>query len=150
MGRSATLVAHRPKRGEIRKANQGTADDQKWVSYPPIWAPAEAAGSSMSKPSKMARYLAEAERLRETVDAYRRARGSGAADVASKPERRRLPPLPRPTEIAGYPLNSTPRTEIPDHGTMAQLTAIKWRQRKLGAQAPIKPVGRPELRKRSR
>jgi hypothetical protein len=36
----------------------------------------------MSKPSKMAEYLAEAERLRETVDAYRRARGSGAADVA--------------------------------------------------------------------
>ena len=80
----------------------------------------------MSKPSKMAEYLAEAERLRETVDAYRRARGSGAADVAPKPERRRLPPLPRPAEIESYPLNSTPPTQIPGYGTMARVTAIKW------------------------
>ena len=116
----------------------------------PNISPAKTARSSMSKLSKMAEYLAEAERLRETVDAYRRARGSGADDVASKPERRRLPPLPRPTEIEGYPLNSTPPTEIPDYGTMARVTVIKWRQRKLGARAPIKPVGRPELRKRSR
>jgi hypothetical protein len=98
----------------------------------------------------MADYLAEAERLRETVDAYRRARGSGAADVASKPKRRRLPSLPRPTEIEGYSLNSTPPTASPDYGTMARVTAIKWRQRKSGARAPMKPVGRPELRKRSR
>jgi hypothetical protein len=105
---------------------------------------------SRGRPLKMAEYLAEAERLRETVDAYRRARGSGAADVASKAERRRLPRLPRPTEIAGYPLNSTPPTEIPDYGTMARLTAIKWRHRKSGARAPMKPVGRLELRKRSR
>lgn len=67
---------------------------------------------------KIAKYLSEAERLRETVDAYRRVRGSGSADVVSKPERRRLPPLPRPTEIEGYPLNSTPPTEIPDYETM--------------------------------
>jgi hypothetical protein len=67
---------------------------------------------SAGRPLKMAEYLAEAERLRETVDAYRRARGSGADDVASKPEHRRLPPLPRPTEIEGYPLNSTPPAEI--------------------------------------
>jgi hypothetical protein len=105
---------------------------------------------SRGRPLKTAEYLAQAERLRETVDAYRRARGDRADDDAPKPERRRLPPLPRPTEIEGYPLNSTPRTEIPDYGTMTPVTAIKWRQRKLGARAPIKPVGRPELRKRSR
>jgi hypothetical protein len=105
---------------------------------------------SAGRPLKMAGYLAEAERLRETVDAFRRARGSGAADVASKPERRMLPPLPRPTEIEGYPLNSAPPMKIPDHGTMARVTAIRWRQRKSGARAPIKPVDRPELRKRSR
>jgi hypothetical protein len=104
----------------------------------------------MRKPSKLAGYLAEAERLRETVDAYRRSRGSGADDVASKPERRMLPPLPRPTEIEGYPLNTTPRTEIPDYGTMALVMEIKWRHRKSGTRAPMKPAGRPELRKRSR
>jgi hypothetical protein len=79
----------------------------------------------MSKPSKVAEYLAEAERLRETVDAYRRARGSGADDVASKPERRRLPPLPRPTEIEGYPLNSAPPTETPNYWRMARVTVIQ-------------------------
>jgi hypothetical protein len=42
---------------------------------------------SAGRPLKMAEYLAEAERLRETVDAYRRAGGSGA--VACKLERRR-------------------------------------------------------------
>jgi hypothetical protein len=89
---------------------------------------------SAGRPLRMAEYLAEAERLRETVDAYRRARGDGADDAAPKPERRRLPPLPRPTETEGYPLNSTPPTEIPDYGTMARVTAIKWRQRKLGRE----------------
>jgi hypothetical protein len=118
----------------------------------PNMGPAQVTRSSMSKPLKMAEYLAEAERLREMVDAYRRARrsGAGADDDAPKPERRRLPSLPRPTEIEGYPLNSTPPTEIPDYGKMARVTVIKWRQRKLGARAPVKPVGRPELRKRSR
>jgi hypothetical protein len=150
-GRSSTLVADRPKRGELRKVNQMVADRPNAFPIPQYGGPpAQVTRSSMSKPSKVAEYLAEAERLRETVDAFRRARGSGADDVAFKPEHRRLPPSPQPTEIEGYPLNSTPPTEIPDHGTMARVTAIKWRQRKSGAQAPMKPVGRPELRKRSR
>ena len=116
----------------------------------PNMGPAQVTRSSMSKPSKVAEYLAEAERLRETVDACRRARGSGADDVASKPERRRPMALPRPTEIEGYPLNTTPRTEIPDYRTMALVMEIKWRHRKSGTRAPMKPAGRPELQKRSR
>jgi hypothetical protein len=96
---------------------------------------------------KMAEYLAEAERLRETVDAYRRPRGSGADHVASRPERRRLPPLPRPTEIDGYPLNSTPSTEIPAFHSRAAVEHAITRRRAFGKVAPLDPIGRAELRK---
>jgi hypothetical protein len=102
----------------------------------------------MTKPSKTAQYRAEADRLRGAVDAYRAERGLKPSPAPTKPERRRLSPAASPTEIPGYPLNPTPPAEIPDYGNMARVTAIKTRQRKVGAQLPSKPVGEPQLIKR--
>ena len=96
------------------------------------------------------------------VDAYRAARGAASAEGAPlKPKSLALkapmmaapsyqqPPAQYPTEIPGWPLNwDAARHEIPDYGTMARVQAIKPRQRKLGAQMPMKPIGRSELRKR--
>jgi hypothetical protein len=103
----------------------------------------------MSKPSKMAAYLAEANRLREEVNAFIAAKRDGAATEplqSTKPERRRSPPAARPTELPGWPLNPSPPAEIPDYGTMVQAT--KQRQRKIGAQLPSKPIGEPRLIKK--
>jgi hypothetical protein len=100
---------------------------------------------SAGRPLKMAEYLAEAERLCETVDAYRRARGGGADDVASKPERRKLPPLPRPTEIEGYPLNSTPPAEIEVFHSRAAVGHAMARRRAFGKVAQLDSIGPAEL-----
>jgi hypothetical protein len=90
-------------------------------------------------------------RLREAVDAYRSQKGTEQPQ-APKPAKRRLPPAERPTEVPGFPLNEPrPDQEIPDFHTMqtAQIVA-RARQRKVGAQLPAKPIGEPQLRKRSR
>jgi hypothetical protein len=95
--------------------------------------------------------LAEADRFRIAVNAHIAAkRGEPITEPpqSPKPERRRLAPAERPTEIPGYPLNDTPPAESPDYGTMSPVQAIKHRQRKIGAQLPTKPFGEPQLVKR--
>jgi hypothetical protein len=59
----------------------------------------------------------------------------------------RLPPLPTPTEIPGYPLNPSPAQEVPDYETMGRVKAIKARQRG-GGTPRLDPSGPPELLKR--
>ena len=108
--------------------------------------------------AKMEQYLAEGGRLAAAVAAHRAARDEASAEETgtqsvgpptdyNKPKRRSypLPPLDRPSELEGYPLNS-PGQAVPDYGSMARVQAIK--HRKLGARAPMKPIGEPQLRKR--
>jgi hypothetical protein len=59
----------------------------------------------MSKPSKVAKYLAEAERLTALIDAYRAKAGLERSPAPTK--LKQLPALDRPTEIPGFPLGRT-------------------------------------------
>jgi hypothetical protein len=113
-----------------------------------------AATGSRGQPLKMAQYLADGKRLAEAVNAYRAARGDDEATPPpggnyNKPKSYRLPPLDRPTPIPGFPFTESPPTEAPNYGTIGRVKAIKFRQRRLGARAPVKPGGPSELRKRS-
>jgi hypothetical protein len=102
------------------------------------------------RPSRMAQYQAGAERLSDAVDAYRAERGLEPAPAPTKPNRPRLSPADRPTEIAGYPLNDSPPQDIPDYGNIARVKAMqeqrRERRRKNGT-ATLDPIGAPELRK---
>jgi hypothetical protein len=119
---------------------------------------------SRGQPLKTALYLAEGERLREVVNAYRAARDvsgvpngtvdrvTGAEVPAPTPTKpKRLPPLYGPTPIDGYPLNPSPPKEVPDYGNMARLHATRAAQaERRGKKAPLKPIGEPTLRKKGR
>jgi hypothetical protein len=104
-------------------------------------------------------YLAEGEaRLADVVKAYRAAKGEMSAPQgedfhdAPAPTKRRsypLPPLDRPTEIEGYPLNPSPPKELPDYGNIARLKATRAAQaERRGKKSPLTPIGPSELRKR--
>jgi hypothetical protein len=103
----------------------------------------------------MEAYLAEANRLREEVNAFIAAKRDGAAGVENptpqspKPKQRRLSPASYPTELAGWPLNPSPPAEVPNFHTMqtAQIVA-RARRRKVGAQLPSKPIGPTQLIKK--
>jgi len=120
-----------------------------------------------AKPSKMAQYLANGQRLRDAVNAYRAAKGEASAEgavteqlnvgtecndasVPTKPKSQRLPPLATPTELPDYPLNwDAARQEIPDYGSMARLQATRATQaERRGKRAPLKPIGPSRLVKR--
>jgi hypothetical protein len=122
----------------------------------------------MAKPRKMELYLAEAERFMETVKAYRAAKEEASAEVpvtqrtyvspncnnAPAPTKRKsyqLPPLDRPTEIEGYPLNPRPPAEAPDYSSIGRVKAIRATQAaRRGRRAPLTPSGPSELRKKGR
>jgi hypothetical protein len=94
--------------------------------------------------------------LRAAVDAYRAAKPPQATAEplkSPKPVKRRSLPLERPTEIPGYPLNDSPPQDIPDYGNIARVTAMqeqrRERQRKIGALRSVKPIGVPQLIKRT-
>jgi hypothetical protein len=106
----------------------------------------------MSKPLKTAQYAAGAAQFRDAVNAYREERGSAPNPVPTKPKRPRVP-LERPTEIKGFPLNDSLPQDIPDYGSIARVTAMqeqrRERQRKIGALRSVKPIGEPQLIKRT-
>jgi hypothetical protein len=116
---------------------------------------------AMAKPSKVAQALAEGDRLRELVNAYRAAKGEaslssdapasdGNKQTPTEKKSYPLPPLERPTELPDYPLNPAPaRPDVPDYGNMARLKASRAAQAaRLGKHAPLRPSGPPKLRKR--
>jgi hypothetical protein len=99
----------------------------------------------MTKPSKTAQYLAEADRLREVVDVYRAQKPATPPPQSTKPERRRLPPSDRPTEIPGWPLNSSrPGQDIPSYGSRSEAIEAARKLRRFGTVF-LDPVGPPEL-----
>ena len=114
------------------------------------------------KPRKMELYLAEAERLRDAVNAYRAKRDEASvtqdpersgrnvtSPTPTKPKSYRLPPLATPTELPGWPLNPSPTKEAPDYGSMARVQATRAAQaERRGKRAPLTPIGPSELRKR--
>ena len=64
-----------------------------------------AATGSGGRPLKIVGYLAEADRLREVVDAYRARKPTTEPPRPAKVSKvRRGAPLSRPTEIPGFPL----------------------------------------------
>jgi hypothetical protein len=110
---------------------------------------AVAATGSRGRPLKMAGYLAEADRLRETVDAYRaRKPGTAPPQPAKAPKVPRGAPLDRPTEIPGFPLGpSRPGQDIPDDGNMMRVKAMRQQRGKNGTGI-LNPIGPPQLIKR--
>jgi hypothetical protein len=91
--------------------------------------------------------LAEANRFRDAVNAYRAAkRGEPTAEPAQAIALLRRAPVNQLTELPDWPLNRSPPAEAPDYGSMAQ--AITHRRRKVGAQLPAKPFGEPQLVKK--
>src|ERR1700730_15682864 len=93
----------------------------------------------MVKPRRTEIYLAEAERFAEVVNDYRAAGAGASAETSvteqlevepqcNKRKSYRLPPLPIPTEIPGYPLNPTPPAEAPDYVNLARVKAIRATQ----------------------
>jgi hypothetical protein len=117
---------------------------------------------SRGQPLKMAQYIADGKRLLEAVDALRAARSDVTpvspsdpvdgepAPVPTKKKSYSLPPLDRPTEIPGYPLNPSPAgPDIPDYGNIGRVKAIRATQAaRRGKRAPLTPSGPAELRKR--
>jgi hypothetical protein len=79
-----------------------------------------------------------------------RERSGTPTPTPTKSKSYRLPTADGPTPIDGYPFNPSPPKEVPDYRSMARVQAVKHRQRKLGAQAPMKPIGEPTLRKKGR
>jgi hypothetical protein len=115
---------------------------------------------SRGQPLKIAQYIAEGRRLMALVNDYRAAKGdvtpvspSDTVDGEPTPTKKKSYPLPaldRPTELPDWPLNPSPPAEAPDCGSMARVQAVKHRQRKVGAVAPMTPIGPSELRKKGR
>jgi hypothetical protein len=103
----------------------------------------------MSKPSKVADYLAEAERLAALIDAYRAAK-PGLKRSPAPTKSKQLPALDRPTEIPGFPLGpSRPRPEIPAYGCRGVGIDFRRRiKRRASGTAIFDPIGPAELRKR--
>ena len=107
------------------------------------------------KPRKIDQYLADGNRLRDAVAAYRAQRDEAGAEVpvTPTPTKRKswpLPPLERPTEIPGFPTNpSPPRLDLPDYGSIGRLKAIRAAQAdRRGKRAPLTPSGPSRLVKR--
>jgi hypothetical protein len=106
------------------------------------------------QPLKTAKYLTEGEPLADAVAAYRAAKSEASAEGVlqsgepspdcNKRKSYKLPPLDRPSEIEGYPLNPSPPKDIPEYDSMARVKAIKARQR----GRKMDPIGPPELIKR--
>jgi hypothetical protein len=119
---------------------------------------------SRGQPLKIAQYIAEGRRLMALVNDYRAAKGAGdttcpvsqpdpvdgePAPVPTKRKSYRLPPLDRPSELEGYPLNPTPGQEIPDYGNIGRVKAIRATQAaRRGKRAPLTPSGPSRLVKR--
>ena len=118
---------------------------------------------SRGQPLKIAQYLAEGRQLAALVNDYRAARDKASAEGATllqtgtpvqdcnKPTKRksyRLPPLDRPTELEGYPLNPSPPKEAPNYESLARVKAIRATQAaRRGKRAPLTPSGPSGLRK---
>jgi hypothetical protein len=114
---------------------------------------------SRGQPLKIAQYIAEGRRLTALVNDYRAARDEASAEAplqraspdaeCNKPTKRKsykLPPLPGPTEIPGYPLNPSPPAEAPDYGNLARVKAIRATQAaRRGKRAPLTPSGPSRL-----
>jgi len=98
-------------------------------------------------------YLAEGDRLRDAVNAYRAARSDvtpvSPSQPTPAPTKRKsypLPPLDRPTELPGFPLRDTAGPDIPDYGSIGRLKAIRAAQAaRLGKRAPMAPIGPSRL-----
>jgi hypothetical protein len=115
----------------------------------------------MAKPSKIAQYLAAGDVLREAVNAYRATRdeallqsAAGAADCNKRTKRKSypLPPLDRPSEIPGFPLNAAGH-DMPNYGSISWAPAPSTRAamaERRGKNAPLKPTGPSGLRKKGR
>jgi hypothetical protein len=103
----------------------------------------------MSKPSKVAKYLAEAERLTALIDTYRAAK-AGLERSPAPTKLKQLPALDRPTEIPGFPLGpNRPGPEIPSYGSRGVGTYVSHRiKRRASGMAILDPIGPGELRKR--
>jgi hypothetical protein len=100
---------------------------------------------SRGQPLKISQYLAEGARLTAAVNAYRQERAGGEppdeAQAPDKLKRQKLPPLPTPTPIEGYPLNpSRPGEDMPDYETIGRAKRL----RRTGRTLPD-PIGPPEL-----
>jgi hypothetical protein len=117
-----------------------------------------------AKPSKIAQYLAEGDRLRDAVDAYRAARSDvtpvSPSEPTPAPTKRRsypLPPAQYPSELPDYPLNwgaarqdgeaiIGPAKEIPDYGSLGRLKAVRAAQaERRGKKSPLTPSGPSRL-----
>jgi hypothetical protein len=109
-------------------------------------------------PSKIALYLAEGDRLRDAVNAYRAARSnvtpvSPSDTVEGEPTqaliKRKsypLPPLDRPTELPDWPLNPSPPADAPDYGNLARVKATRAAQAaRRGKKSPLTPSGPSRL-----
>jgi len=103
----------------------------------------------MSKPSKLAEYLAEAERLAALIDAYRAAR-PGLERSPAPTKLKQLPALDRPTEIPGFPLGpNRPGPEIPSYGSRGVgIYVSRGIKRRASGTVILDTIGPAELRKR--
>jgi hypothetical protein len=110
---------------------------------------AAAATGSRGRPLKIVGYLAEADQLREAVDAYRALKpATGPPRPAKASKVRRGVSLDRPTEIPGFPLGpSRPGQDIPDDGNMMRVKAMRQQRGKNGTGI-LNPIGPPQLIKR--